>query len=744
MKPILKYLFPVLLFGAAVSCSKDQTDPSNPYTGNFTLRSQAQVDAFQARANANRIQISGEDITDLSSLDVPAIGTLVIRNTGLTELVLPKVTSVATKFEIADNPSLTALSELGLKFSIGDIVIGDNPQLTDISGMMGLKKMTGKLIITGNSQLGEDNAEAPDSYGFNVIKYLKDNAVINADRVTLSNNHPLAATDVSLIGQGGSQDGIFSYTIKSDGEAASLSIKGTEVKDLTVLGEGVTDEGMARLASKITVVKGTVTIDGASLKTTETFFGKVDCQGGIVMRNITTYDTSGLNKFFNTNGFKGIERIYGDFILENIPYMIHWGAGNGFAQIAQIDGNFTVRSCGMQQMAFRSLASVGGDMTIDNNCLELYTGFFWNMVTELKTIGGNLTYTNNDHVNGLGGLEKMTRIGGDVTISGNGTDPAAGDGIPYQTVAGQVGFDLVQTWINTGMVQYGAAVDCRYADGSQVEFSDVPEPEEFKSYTITGRAELLAFAPQDDSAVKETVLDLTIRGNGDAISDADMSFVKRRVEKLKGTLTVEGISGLSTTENMLLTNGDGFTVDGGIVFRDCPELSNLNGLKTITEIGGDLVFENCPKIATSWGAGNCLSQIERVKGNLKITGVTESISGVALLSLKSVGGDMMISGNNGNFWNFNDGMLIETIGGKLTITDNAKLNGLGGFQSLKSVGGDLTITANGAQEGFIPVKSEGTKVGLELLGSLYKAGVFAPSATFTIESNGVNYQITEL
>lgn len=744
MKQFIKYLLPVVLLGTAVSCSKNLTDPSNPYTGNFTLRSQAEVEAFGARENANCITVTGVDITDLSPLDVAAVGTLVIRNTGIEELVLPNVTSIATRIEISNNESLTALRELGLKFSIGDMMIGDNPLLTDISGMIGLKKMSGKLIVTGNSLLGEDNAEEPETYGFNVIKYLVDNAVLRADRVTLSNNHPLAATDASLIGQGGSGDGVFSYTVKSDSEAANLSIKGTEVKDLIVTGAAVTDEGMALLASKITAVKGTVTIDGASLKTTETFFGKVECRGGIVLRNITTYDIDGANKFFNTNGFKGITHIYGDFILENIPYMIHWGAGNGFAQIKQIDGNFTVRNSGMQQLAFRSLETVGGNMTIDNNSLELYTGFLWNLITDLKSVGGNFTYTNNDHVNGLGGMEKITRIGGDVTITGNGTDVSAGGGIPYKTIPGQVGFDLVEKWITTGGVQSGAVVDCRYADGTAVEFSGVPAPDEYKSYTVTGRAELLVFAPQDGSAVKETVQNLTIRGNGDQISDSDMSFVKTRVEKVRGTLTIEGISGLSTTEILLLNNGEGFTVDGGIVFRSCPELMNLNGMKSLTAIGGDLVFENCPKIATIWGAGNCLSQIQSVKGSLKLTGVSEGINGLTFLSLKSVGGDMVISDNTGNFWNFNDGMKVETIGGGLTIANNAKLNGLGGFEALKSVGGNVTVSGNGGSDGYIPVQTQGNQTGLAILGQHYKAGVFASGAVFTIESAGVNYQITEL
>ena len=185
------------------ACSEDTTDPANPYSGNYTLSTQAEVDAFPARRTANSIIVTGAGITDISSLDVAAVGTLVIRNTGIVSLALPHTTSVATMLEISGNESLTDVADLGVKFVIGDIHIEDNPQLTDISGMLGIKKMTGKLYVTGNSSLGEDKPDEPDSYGFNVIKYLISNSVLDAESVTLSNNHPLAVTDPSLIGQGG-------------------------------------------------------------------------------------------------------------------------------------------------------------------------------------------------------------------------------------------------------------------------------------------------------------------------------------------------------------------------------------------------------------------------------------------------------------------------------------------------------------------------------------------------------------
>lgn len=637
MKRLNRYILSAVLLLAAfaTACSEDTTDPANPYEGDFALRSQAEVDAFTARGSVNRLMIEGEGITDLSSLDVAAVGTLTIRNTGIAELVLPHVTSVATLLEIEGNAALASLGEMGLRFSIGDIRIENNPVLTDIGGLMGLKKMTGRLFVQDNAALGEDKPDQPDEYGFNVIRYLISNAVLAADRVILSNNHPLAATDPSLIGQGGETGGVYSYTVKSDAEAAALSLSGKEVKNLTIEGAQVTDNGMAALASKIEVVQGT--------------------------------------------------------------------------------------------------------LTIDHNCIELYTGFFWNLATRLEEIGGSFVLTGNDHVNGLGGFEKIRSIGGDVTIAGNGTDPSAG-GIPYETCPGQVGFDLVAGWIASGVVRQGAVVDCRYADGTPVDFSDIPEPDPYKSYTISSRDELLAFAPQDGSAERETVRDLTILDPQGTMSDNDLSFVKTRVDKVLGDFTLVG-STLTSTEQLFLN--DGFAVEGGIVFRDCAQLFNLNGMKSMTAIGGDLVFENCPKIATNWGAGNALSQIEHVGGSVRLTGVAEPMAGVTFLSLKSVGGDFEVRGCNGSFWNF-DVMPLREIGGSLVLADNANLNGLGGFAQLERVGGDVTVAGNGASAGYIPVASTDNQVGLELLGRLYRAGVFSEGAVFTIESNGMSYSIDSL
>ena len=116
----------------------------------------------------------------------------------------------------------------------------------------------------------------------------------------------------------------------------------------------------------------------------------------------------------------------------------------------------------MQQLAFMSLERVEGDIIFDSNCEQLYTGFWWNLATNLTYVGGDLKIINNDHLNGLGGFEKIQHIGGEVLIKNNAANIG---GIPRETITGQTGFDLVQEWITKGYVS-AENVEC-YLAGSE-------------------------------------------------------------------------------------------------------------------------------------------------------------------------------------------------------------------------------------------------------------------------------------
>ena len=82
----MKRIFSILIFAPAFlfSCSENlenETDAS----GAVVLDTQNKVNSFSGE-NVGVLKITGDDITDISSLAVRSVGTLVIQKTALTDL----------------------------------------------------------------------------------------------------------------------------------------------------------------------------------------------------------------------------------------------------------------------------------------------------------------------------------------------------------------------------------------------------------------------------------------------------------------------------------------------------------------------------------------------------------------------------------------------------------------------------------------------------------------------------------
>lgn len=262
---------------------------------------------------------------------------------------------------------------------------------------------------------------------------------------------------------------------------------------------------------------------------------------------------------------------------------------------------------------------------------------------------------------------------------------------------------------------------------------DMPDVKVYNSYVINSRAELLSFAPQDHVDRKEIIQNLTINDPQCTISDNDLSFVKKRIDRLLGDFKVIGTN-LTTTEVLFKTSDDegGFTPEGSVIFENCQGLINLNGMAEWTSVGGDLVFNNCPNIATMWQIDGfqALQRITTIGGSLRLIGVQTGMQGVTFRSLQNVGGDFHIENCNSNqFFNFSGDYFIMhllTIGGKLILRNNLHVNGLGGFEDIASVGGVL-IEGNGTAQaalGGIPwtTNVEERMVGFDLVQSWIDGG----------------------
>src|SRR5690606_3767481 len=430
---------------------KGCSEPENELTAGskHTLTSQAEVAAFRGGDQVHSVIIRGENITDLSVLNLQKVTELIIEDTGIEFLDIPRLNAVTAALTIRDNKHLKAIRDLGnLYFMNGTLTITRNPQLTDISGLLGLKLFKGTLAVTDNVTLGENEPCASNDIGFCVIKYLMQSGIIDG-QVLLSGNAPGSGSDPARMGQMPGSD-IISYVIASASDVENFSPLSDTVMNLRITGSAITDQLLKTIASRISWAKGTVTIENTGITNTEGFFDQVTCEGSIVLRNNL--------QLTNPNGFKAYTAIQGDLIIENCPNLFFWASpdGNaGFSAIARIEGSLRINPATSMDSGgggLGKLTYVGGDLEITGDRTK---GEIWNLDTwyawsgGIRHIGGDLIFKNHYKVNGLSGFQALEHIGGNVYILDNGGPDGV---IPIASTPYQVGFCLIKGLLDKGVI----------------------------------------------------------------------------------------------------------------------------------------------------------------------------------------------------------------------------------------------------------------------------------------------------
>jgi len=136
-------------------------------------------------------------------------------------------------------------------------------------------------------------------------------------------------------------------------------------------------------------------------------------------------------------------------------------------------------------------------------------------------------------------------------------------------------------------------------------------------------------------------------------------------------------------------------VSGSLIIRDSADITNLDGLSSLTNVGRNLeIFENDALVDLDG-----LSSLTSVGGDLLISSnhALTNLDGLSsLTNVTSVGGGgyyMQISGNDA-LANLNGLSSLARIGGILYIFDNDALTNLDGLSSLTSIGYELDIQNN--------------------------------------------------
>lgn len=131
------------------------------YSGNLTLKSQADVDAFNYSEITGDLSVnsfnSGNPITDLtplSKLTSVAGGLSIGSNTSLKSLAGLDNLAAVGYFDIAGNPSLTSLADFSKLTAVrGDLTIFNNPSLRSLAGLGNVISVFGYFILADNNSL---------------------------------------------------------------------------------------------------------------------------------------------------------------------------------------------------------------------------------------------------------------------------------------------------------------------------------------------------------------------------------------------------------------------------------------------------------------------------------------------------------------------------------------------------------------------------------------------------------------
>lgn len=495
-----------------------------------------------------------------------------------------------------------------------------------------------------------------------------------------------------------------------------------EVVNITVSGTDVTDELIAKISERVGAVSGNVVWDNVGATTTAGFFDKIECKGGITLSNCASLE--------KLDGFGAYASVEGDLVISNCPKL-----GQGFPVLETVNGSLTLENTSVmigEGASFTSLKTVNGDFSVID-CGDQLTSFKGAVLT---TIGGTITVTGNTSLTSLAGLDKLTRVGGDVIITDNGEIPTLSDetGVGYCIIREYLNMSIVGSTANVRLGSSSAPLDL-----STLPACDGTMPGEAQSYTITSKAQLEAFL--NAGITNETVNNLTITGAD--IDPATINRLSERVYAVEGTLLLENLTYATgtdqdsfSTEAFLSGMVHNYIFDGSIVLRNVTGGINPNGFRVVREIKGDLVIENCPGFRMNNWQGMAL--IEKIGGNFNFINSGDFFSGQAFESFTEIGGDFVISDLGPGQFYFLSGMnKLRTIGGDLVISNCPDFWGMNGFDKLTLLGGNVTIT----DYGKLPIKSgivDGQDcVGLCILRDLLDQNVISKDATITISNDGV-------
>lgn len=173
------------------------------------------------------------------------------------------------------------------------------------------------------------------------------------------------------------------------------------------------------------------------------------------------------------------------------------------------------------------------------------------------------------------------------------------------------------------------------------------------------------------------------------------------------TLKVKGsdITNLDSLRSLI-------TIDGQLLIEWCPNLVDITGLTNLTTVNGELQFDECHALTSFNGLQNLttchdieikgmdaltdisqLSGLTALSGELNIKDCDALINLTGLHNISSIGNSMRLDGNR-DLMDLSALSSLTSVGGSVYILNNRNLPNLNGLDNLVSIGNNLDVYRN--------------------------------------------------
>jgi gliding motility-associated-like protein len=370
------------------------------FSQNFTLNSQADVDAFDSSITI----INGFLIIETTSVADPIVNLATLSN----------LTAIGVDLEIKNNPGLINLDELAnLTLIGGDLKIVENDALLNIDGLQNLSSLQGNMILRQNNELtnvdGFANIISTEGF-FNI---LHNDALTNIDGL----NNLISTGYMSISGNSNltNVDGLSNLTSTSGNFSISFSEALTNIDgiaNLTLVG-GDMFIGFNDILPNIDALEN-LTYVGGEMQIRNNY-NLTNLDG---LTNITTIGGN-LNIAENTiltnlDGLIGLNLIWGHLWLYGNPALTDI---EGLTNINSIEEYLIIhKNESLTNLnGLSNLTSIGDILRIqENNALTNING-----LVNLSSIDASLYISENNALTNIDGLTNLISIGDNLSIHDN-------------------------------------------------------------------------------------------------------------------------------------------------------------------------------------------------------------------------------------------------------------------------------------------------------------------------------------